>query len=313
MTRGMRWVLGRSAVWLLPGVALVATGPVGCGSATPPIESSNAGFGGEIAAEAGQAGQAGVAEGEPSAGRAGEGGSDGEAAAGATGEAGEAGAASLVDAPWNEHSRHVELDCFAFFKGSMLFDADRSELSAEQLRLFDGLRPAPPNDHCSADELGCGFAITNDRGDVTFYAADELDAFCGATPALSYASVEPVLDGLGCKFALESAASLSASTGCFHGFHTSRAAAVIHQPLSLSEAHRSYHVEVVHCLSGTVTLELVGADPSVPLAVGVPVANPGPRGVCAAFDVEVPTPLVADLVITTSAQSDAGDFYLNFR
>jgi len=228
----------------------------------------------------------------------------------AAGEVGEVGA---PDAPWNGHSQHVELDCFGFFKGSMLFDANRAELSAEQLRLFNGLRQTQSNDECSADELGCGFAITNDSGEVTVYAADEYDEFCGATPALGYSTVQPLLDALGCKFALESAASLSASPGCFHGIHASTTAAVIHQQLSLSEADRSYHVELVHCLSGTVTLELRGADPSVLLAVGMPVADPGPSGICATFDVEVQTPTTADLVITTTALSDAVDFYLNFR
>ncbi|MEI9953733.1 MAG: hypothetical protein WDO74_33325 [Pseudomonadota bacterium] len=133
-------------------------------------------------------------------------------------------------------------------------------------------------------------------------------------PRLSYASVGPWLEAIDCKFALEErAALLAASTGCFHGFHANTAASVIHQPVSLSEANRSYHFEVVHCLSGAVSLELLGADPSLPLAVGVPVANPGPRGACVAFDVAVHTPITADLVITTTALADAADYYLNFR
>ncbi|HEY0463289.1 MAG TPA: hypothetical protein VGC79_03730 [Polyangiaceae bacterium] len=240
------------------------------------------------------------------------GGSAGEAAAGATGEVADAGAMGMLEPPWNEHSRHVELDCFGFFKGSMSFEADRDELSAEQLRSFEGLQPAESNDECRSDELGCGFAITSDRGEVTLYAADEDDAFCGLAPALSYASVEPLLALLRCKFALQSAAPLAASTGCLHGLHASTSAAVIHQQLSLSEANRSYHVELVHCLSGEVTLELVGGDPSFPLAVGMPVVSPGPKGACVALDVEVPRPITADLVITTSALSDPADFYLNF-
>ncbi len=295
---------------------IVGCGAVGCGSAAESNPGANAGFAGESAAEAGQAGMAGET---PAEGGAGAGGNANEAAAGAAAEPGEAGArgvageAGVLAAPWNEHSQHVDLDCFAVFRGSMAFSADRADLSAAQLQLLDGLRQVPSNDECRADELGCGFAITSDRGDVTIYAADELDAFCGSTPALSNASVAPVLDGLGCKFALESAPALSASSGCFHGIHASAAATVIHQQLSLSEPHRSYHVEMIHCLSGTLTLELFGADPALPLAVGMPLENPGPMGACVAFDVQVQTPATADLVITTTALPDATDFYLNFR
>ena len=292
--------------------ALLAVGPVGCGSASGPIARSSAGSAGETAADSGQAA---IADEAPYAG-AGDGGSGslGEAGAGATGETGEAGAMGGVDAPWNEHSRHVELDCFDYFNGSMLFEADRAELTAEQLRLFDGLRVTESSDRCAEDELGCGFAITDDRGEVTLYAADRLDAFCGVDmPVLSYASVGPLIDALGCKFSLASAGPLSASPGCFHGLHASSTAAVVHQQLTLSEANRSYHVELVHCLSGTVTLQLFAADPAAPIAVGMPIANPGPMGVCAALDVEVQAPMTADLVITTSDMVDAGDLYLNFR
>jgi hypothetical protein len=304
---GTRPALG--VLWL---AACVVVGPLGCGSAQSGGGTA-AGAGGESGAEAGQAGvgaEAGVGGAEASdGGTTGDGTGSGDAAAGAAGEA----TVGVSDTPWNAHSRHVELDCFGFFKGSMLFDADRAELSAEQLRLFDGLRETQSNDQCSADELGCGFAITNDSGDVTVYAADEFDEFCGASPALGYSTVQPLLAGLGCKFALESAASLSASPGCFHGIHASTAAAVIHQQLSLSEANRSYHVELVHCLAGTVSLELLGADPAQPLAVGTPIADPGAKGACVGFDVQVQSPITADLVITTTSSADAVDYYLNFR
>jgi len=315
MTNGA--VLGRGAgartfgVLGFAALAVVgaAIGAVGCGSATGPIGGTSAGAAGETAAESGQAGMAD----ETPAG-AGEGGSGGlgEAGAGATGETGDAGAAAVLDAPWNEHSQHVELDCFDYLNGSLLFEADRAELSPEQLRLFDGLKLAESNDRCAQDELGCGFAITDDRGEVTLYAADAFDSFCGVAPALSYASVAPLLDGLGCQLALDDKKPLAASTGCFHGVQAGASAAVLHQPLSLSEAHRSYHVELVHCLSGMATLELLGADPGVPLAVSRPPESPGPRGACASFDVEVQTPITADLVIRTS-EANFSEFYLNFR
>ncbi|MEI9941595.1 MAG: hypothetical protein WDO69_30640 [Pseudomonadota bacterium] len=72
-------------------------------------------------------------------------------------------------------------------------------------------------------------------------------------------------------------------------------------------------LDALGCKFALEDIELLGADASVPLAVGTPVANPGPRGACVALDVEVQTPTVADLVISTTASFDAGDFNLNFR
>lgn len=300
---------GARAFGVLGFSALAVVGAVGCGSATGPTAGASAGSAGETAAESGQAGMADEA---PAGAGDGGSGSLGEGGAGATGETGDAGAMAVLDAPWNEHSQHIELDCFDYLNGSMLFEADRAELSAEQLRLFAGLQLTESNDECALDELGCGFAITNDRGEVTLYAADALDSFCGVAPALGYASVAPLLDGLGCELALDGTRPLSASSGCFHGVQASATEAVVHQPLSLSEAHRSYHVELIHCLNGMATIELLGADPAVPLAVGMPPEIPGPRGACASFDVEVQTPITADLVIRTS-ESNFSEFYLNFR
>ena len=288
------------------GLALASA--LGC-SSTEPTSEASAGAGGETVADAGQAGSAG---GDLSDSGAGLGGSAGEG-----GTAGEAGTAGLFDPPWNEHSQHIELRCFAYFIGSMEFSAERSELSAEQLQVLAGLRQIRPNAVCAEDQLGCNVAITGDRGEVVNYTADELEAFCGeSTPALAYASFAPLLATLGCKFAKESAQALSPNANCFHGLF-SGGPSTIHQQLSLSEANRSYHVELDDCAAksraGRVTLELFGADPSIPLAVGTPVAAPGPRGTCLAFDLELEAPVIADLVITTAASFGPGDFFLHFR
>jgi hypothetical protein len=290
--------------------ALVPLGAVGCGSegssrgtSAGAAGNASAGAGGDAGADATDAGSGGGSAGDPSA-------------AGSAGEAGDAGSSSVLERPWNEQSQHVELNCFAYFSGSMRFSADRAQLSEQQIQLLAGLRPAPANDQCWEDELGCQLAITSEGGEVIEYTADEKDALCNRSPALAFASVSPLLDSLGCKYAKEDASALSASSGCFHGFFAS-GSAVIEQQLALSEAHRTYHVELDRCSSSTragrVTLELRGADPDVPLAVGLPVAEPGPNGTCLAFELEVQTPVTATLVITTTESFGPGDFYLNFR
>jgi hypothetical protein len=299
-------------VWALRFGVLALAGSAGC-SSTAPTEGDHAGAGGQSSAEAGQAGlgggvsDAGARSADAGASTAGEGGEGGEG--------GDAGL-SMLDAPWNDHSQHLELRCFAFFSGSMEFSAERAQLSAEQLQLLDGLRRVPSNEQCVSDLMGCSVAIMSDRGDAIEYVAQEDDALCGESkPTLAYASVAPLLDTLGCKFAQESAPTLFPSATCFHGLFSS-GASVIHQTLTLPKAKRSYHFELDDCASknraGRVTLELFGEDPSQPIAVGTPVAA-GPRGACLAFDFETQAPITADLVISTTDSFGPGDFYLNFR
>jgi hypothetical protein len=298
--RGVGGVSGRRVFgcWRVGALgALGLLGLLGCGS-TAPSSGTSGGAGGANVAQAGGAGSAGS---DASEAGAGQGGGAGEAGAETAGQGGEAGAGAL----WNEHSQHVELDCFGFFVGSMLFSADRAKLSRGQLQALENLSRIPPG-NCGSDGLGCNVAVTNDRGRVTHYDAIE-HGFCEE-------AIAPLRAELGCKLARESADLLAPSTGCFHGLHASQGA--VHQQLSLPEAHRSYRVELAYCARGSFTLELLGPDSSVPLAVGMPVIDPGGRGICIALDVEVEAPMIADLVITPTAAwdgGDNGDFLMSFR
>ncbi|HYP75978.1 MAG TPA: hypothetical protein VER12_08490 [Polyangiaceae bacterium] len=288
---------GWAGLCLLSGALFAA---IACSSSET---DRGTGAGGRTAAgSAGTEAQAGES-GEPSIG--GSGGRAGEA--GAAGVAGEAGTTGLIDHPWNEHSQHLEVDCFGFFSGSMRFSAARADLSSEQLLALEKLEPRPATG-CSSDSLECNLVITDAQGDVTEFNGAEY-GFCD-----DY--VIPLTEELGCKFAKYSAPALPPSSGCLHGFYSS-GARVIEQPLMLAEANRTYHVELDECSastrSGRVTVSLRGDEPSPPLAVGMPVSDPGARGTCLAFDVEVQAPVTATLVITTTAAFDAGDFYMNFR
>ncbi|HET7538457.1 MAG TPA: hypothetical protein VFK05_01250 [Polyangiaceae bacterium] len=290
---------------------------VACGSdANRP--RPNGGAGQAAAGAGGDPSRSGSGQGG-SSGVAGEGGESGEG--GAAGEGGYGGECTTFPPelpPWSEYSQHLELYCFGYFQGPMLFSADRDQLSAAELAILDGFRRTEPiPDGCSSDPLNCEVAITSDAGEVIEYQANEGDAVCfnEAKPALARARVDALIAAVGCKFAqdfeLATAEPLSPSAGCFHGLHPSNAP--IHQRLSLPEANRRYHVEVAGCVPGTLGLELFGSDPSQPLAVGVPVAEPGPRRTCSAFELEVQAPLTADLVITPKAGFESDDFYLNFR
>lgn len=246
-----------------------------------------------------------------SLGGAGLGGRAGDTSVGMGGSA-DGGVAGLLDTPWDERSQRVELRCFGFFEGTMRFRADRAQLSAEQLQLLEGLRFGPPGATCLADGMSCDVAITSDRGEVTHFDTVQGDSPCNRLePGLAYASFQPLLDQIDCKFSLQSKNPLFPSEGCLQGFS---ATGTVRQQLMLADAKRSYHVELEQCSSrmrpDQYTLELYGADPSVPLAVGKPIADPDMRGACLAFDVEVETATLAELVITTPS---GYDFYLSFR
>ena len=264
------------------------------------------------------AGCAGRAENTAGSGTAEAGSAGSGASAGDAGSAGEAGSgeagSGVLDPPWTEHSQHIELDCFGFFQGPMLFSADRDQLSVSQLALVEGLQRTEPSEaRCSSDPLDCDVAITGDDGKVIHYQANEGDASCygEVKPALLRAPVDALLDAAGCRFAFDEAQALSPSVGCFHGM---RFATPLHQQLLLLEPNRSYHVEIDYWGSTAVTLELFGADNSVPLAVGMPTETPGPRGTrFVTLDVEVQAPVIADLVITPQAGFVDNDFYLNFH
>lgn len=296
----------------LAGFAMTAA--IGCGGniATQPNPQARAGAGGNAAlGGAGDLTPGGVGAGVNAGGSGGDAGNDDTA--GGAGQAGEAGAIELP-APWDEHSRHIELDCFAYFDGSMRFKADRAQLSAKELHLLAGLRSVRPGDACAEDQLRCHVAVTSDSGEVAEYVADELNAFCdGSEPAIAFDSLAPFLAETDCSFArYESAGPRAPSEGCFHG-RFADSASVTDEELELAEAGRPYHVEVEY--SGTrceVTLELKGGDPSVLLAVGTSLERET-SGKVIGLDVEVQTPITAHLLITRSAGCPAGDFYLNFR
>ena len=83
--------------------------------------------------------------------------------------------------------------------------------------------------------------------------------------------------------------------------------------LELATAGKAYHLELVHCSPQSVadtTVQLFGADPATPLAVGVAPSDPGPDEACLALDAQVEVPVVGHLVFTSPSASYRGGLFV---
>jgi hypothetical protein len=76
--------------------------------------------------------------------------------------------------PWSETSARVELSSFGYWEGSSRFDAEREQLTAEQLRALEGLREIPtPDGPLGADFVSYRVEISDADGSVAHYRAAE--------------------------------------------------------------------------------------------------------------------------------------------
>ena len=241
------------------------------------------------------------------------GGSSAGASGGVAGESagGEAGARTSTPV-WNEYSQRLELACSGpFGEGAMIFRADRAQLTPQQLEQLNLLRAgAVQSEPSGSDNSSCRVSITSDTGAVSQYAAG---AGNHEYPALELPSLEPLLDSIPCKFLPTDGPPppLTASASCWHGVSTT--AIETHQGLELSQAGRSYHIELDHCAASanadSVMLRVFGTDPETPIAVGAPVAVAGSDATCVVLDVEVSQPITADLVIAANGVDPYGLYY----
>jgi hypothetical protein len=245
----------------------------------------------------------------------GQGGNDARCNGGAgDGDSGDAGASSYVVAPdnvWNQHSRALDLHCFANDWGPMRFHADRSELTQEQLGLLNHLKGDLRRNSCAADELSCDISITDDASHVETYIST-FDGNCSSSaPAISWETFGPLQESLGCKFSHAPSTPLAAHLGCENGMYSEPG--VIHQPLVLDVPGKVYHLALESCdrAPNAWTLQLFGMDPLTPIATG---AVPDPSDACPALDITVTESITADMVLTIPdpGAPSGSDFYFRF-
>src|SRR4051812_49809154 len=77
---------------------------------------------------------------------------------------------------WGPDTQRLEVTCFQEERGSMRFVAERSQLSAEQTRLLDGLQIVDGNSECPQDLPSCEVVATKADGHRVSYESIATDA-----------------------------------------------------------------------------------------------------------------------------------------
>jgi hypothetical protein len=227
-----------------------------------------------------------------------------------------AGCAHSED-PWDASSQRIEVSCGSFFEGAMLFRADRSELTSEQLSLLDRMETVDGNDQCIEDERSCQVTVTDRNGVKRAYVATGDDATCGnAGDYIRYASFEPFMGTVHCRWGkLDDQSAVAADPLCLQGMFSPSRGTTVHRSLHVAEPIRSYHVELDHCIEpnrlGQISMELEVDGKRI---AGAAPASPGEDEACLALDFTPSTAGDLDLVVTTTPGFlPAGDYYLQFR
>jgi hypothetical protein len=234
--------------------------------------------------------------------------------AGAAGEAGAGGAAAVQF--WTDATQHIEIACFGFTLGYAQFRAHRAQLSAEQLTLLARQTGLPGSTYDDNDDgIHCLVTTRDAQARERVFTIDRSSELIADEPSLGEGGAAGTNgDGsfritlLGCEFRSEAPEEvlggrpppLSANPLCVR--ELSPAGKVSTFAFELAQADRPYHLEFVDCAGQTfanVKVELFGADPSTPLAVGAAPAEPGPNQSCLELDAQVAAPVVAHLVFTS--------------
>src|SRR4051794_4953515 len=186
-------------------------------------------------------------------------------------------ASSGGEDPWDASSQRIEVSCGSFFEGAMLFRADRSELTSEQLSLLNRVETIDGNEQCSEDTRSCRVTVTDRNGVKRAYVATEGDATCGkAGDYLRYTSFEPFMGTLHCQYGkLGDHSAVAADPQCLQGMFAPSGGSTVHRSLHVAEPIRSYHVELDYCSEpnrlGQISMEvevngglIAGAAPASP-------------------------------------------------
>jgi len=224
--------------------------------------------------------------------------------------------ANSSEAPWTTASAHLELTCGGYFEGSMGFQADRSQLTQDELTLLAQLKTTTGVSSCPTDLLGCDISITDGEGVVTTYGATAGDYLCSSnSPRLAYDSLKPFLDGVKCKYAKGTADVLEPDGCCLNGMFSSSNGTTTNINISVPAQDATHKITLLHCASANrlpnISMRLLAPDGTT-VANGAPVADPGSDEAC--VQMEFTNLSQGTLVVaTTSSFLPAGDFFLKFE
>lgn len=234
--------------------------------------------------------------------------------AGAGGEAGTGGAAGVQF--WTDATQHIEIACFGFGLGYAQFRAERAQLSVEQLTLLARQTGLPGStDDSNDDGIHCLVTTRDAQARQRVFTIGRPSELIADEPSLGEGGAAGTNgDGsfrttlLGCEFRSEAPEEvlggrpppLSANPLCVRELSPDGKVSTF--AFDLAQANRPYHLQFVDCAGqsfANVKVELFGADPSTPLAVGAAPAEPGADQSCLELDAQVAAPAVARLVFTS--------------
>jgi hypothetical protein len=121
-------------------------------------------------------------------------------------------------------SETIEISWFNYFRGGYRFARRIDELSSEQRELADAIHVVPPTGDCWEDAIGMSITVTAEDAQQEFHA-NEFTGTCDRDVTLvDFEAVTALLTTVDCLSAkgydgetAETAPSITANDGCFHG------------------------------------------------------------------------------------------------
>lgn len=228
---------------------------------------------------------------------------------------------------WSESSQRIAISSFGFHLGSSGYEIGRSDMTAEQLRILEGLCQIPtPTGLLGADYASHRVTITDQDGEsVTYRAASENvidsdEGEVGAMPTLEIASLTPFLATFRCTTAREfgpredtgtrwdGSPQVNTDPGCSHGVFVSCGA----QEVSLRKLHIDqpgrYRVSTERCFQA-IELRIFAEDGTTRLAEVGPSSAPD----CPSLTYDFATPGLYPIEIVKTdvgGTPRCGDFFL---
>lgn len=211
-------------------------------------------------------------------------------------------------------SEAIQVSWFNYFQGGYRFERRLDQLSPEQLELAQAIEVVPPTGDCWED--GAGISITVTEGDTEHeFSANEYTGTCGREVTLvDYDAATALLGTVECLSAKgydgetpDTAPSISADDGCFHGLFNATGASPQWWFRAEIPAAGEYRVVVADCGDRDIELELFEEDATTA------VASTSGTGACPVLAHELTTAGSYMLQVRMLGGSQAGDFYLSLE
>jgi hypothetical protein len=181
----------------------------------------------------------------------------------------DSGSVAIGQPVWTDASQHITVSCNVFPSDQMGFDADRAQLTDQQLMLLGQMRIAPPVMPAIVDGLDCFVQITGIDGDISPYEAVPQDAASpGTAPLISYATFQPFLATIPCLFSYDEGMdhAIAPDVRCTNGIYLRPIPGNVDRFLTITDPAPQRHLSLDQCdspaASGLLHLKVLAGDDS---------------------------------------------------